>query len=61
MGVAARETVIVGLVGAGGLGRTLAQQNAAQDEAGMLNTVVALILVSILIDTVGRRLRLAFS
>lgn len=60
-GVAARETVIVGLVGAGGLGRTLAQQNAAQDEAGMLTTVVALILVSILIDTVGRRLRLAFS
>lgn len=61
MGVAARETVIVGLVGAGGLGRTLAQQNAAQDEAGMLTTVVALILVSILIDTVGRRLRLAYS
>lgn len=60
-GVAARETVIVGLVGAGGLGRTLAQQNAAQDEAGMLTTVVALILVSILIDILGRRLRLAFS
>ena len=60
-GVAARETVIVGLVGAGGLGRTLAQQNAAQDEAGMLTTVAALIIVSVLIDYIGRHLRAAFS
>ena len=32
--VAMRETVIVGLVGAGGLGRILSQQNAAFDRAG---------------------------
>jgi phosphonate transport system permease protein len=57
--VAARETVIVGLVGAGGLGRLLAQQNAAFDEAAMLTSVAALVVVSTLIDMVSRRVRLA--
>jgi phosphonate transport system permease protein len=55
--VAARETVIVGLVGAGGLGRILAQQNAAQDEAGMLTTIIALVVLAGLIDAVSRRVR----
>jgi phosphonate transport system permease protein len=55
--VAARESVIVGLVGAGGLGRLLGEQNAALDEAAMLTTIVALIVVSMLIDAAGGALR----
>ena len=55
--VAARETVIVGLVGAGGLGRLLAQQSAAFDEAAMLTTVGALVVVSLAIDLLSARLR----
>lgn len=48
--VAVRETVVVGVVGAGGLGRLLEQQRAAFDFQGMLATVVALIVVSLLVD-----------
>jgi phosphonate transport system permease protein len=48
--VALRETVIVGVVGAGGLGRLLEQQRAAFDYAGMLGTVLALIVLSLVID-----------
>ncbi len=58
--VAARETVIVGLVGAAGLGRLLGEQNAAQNEAGMLTAVFGLIVVSAAIETVSRRARAAF-
>jgi phosphonate transport system permease protein len=57
--VAARETVVVGLVGAGGLGRLLAQQNAAFDRAAMTTTIAALIVVSLMIDVAGRLLRRA--
>lgn len=59
--VAARETVIVGLVGAGGLGRMLAEQNAAQSEAQMVVTVVALIGVSACIEAGGRQIRRALA
>lgn len=51
--VAVRETVVVGVVGAGGLGRLLEQQRAAFDFQGMLATVVALIVVSLLVDGVS--------
>ena len=51
--VAARETVVVGVVGAGGLGRLLEQQRAAFDFGGMLATVLALIAVSLLVDGVS--------
>ncbi len=57
--VATRETVIVGLVGAGGLGRLLAQQNAAFDEAAMLTTIITLIAVSLTIDLISARVRAA--
>lgn len=56
--VATRETVVVGLVGAGGLGRLLAEQLAAFDHAGVAGTVIALIGVTVLVDLVsgaGRR------
>ena len=48
--VAARETVVVGVVGAGGLGRLLEQQRTAFNYPGMLATVLALVLVSIAVD-----------
>jgi phosphonate transport system permease protein len=55
--VAMRETVIVGLVGAGGLGRVLAQQNAAFDRAGMLTTLTALVILAFLADVISSRAR----
>jgi phosphonate transport system permease protein len=55
--VAVRETVVVGVVGAGGLGRLLEQQRAAFNYQGMLATVVALIAVSVLVDLVSAAAR----
>lgn len=55
--VAMRETVIVGLVGAGGLGRILSQQNAAFDRAGMVTTVAALVVLAFAVDLVSARMR----
>ncbi|MEM9464074.1 MAG: ABC transporter permease subunit [Actinomycetota bacterium] len=55
--VAMRETVIVGLVGSGGLGRILAQQNAAFDRAAMVTTVAALIVLALLADVMSARMR----
>lgn len=55
--VAVRETVVVGVVGAGGLGRLLEQQRAAFDYRGMLATVIALVIVSVLVDLVGASAR----
>ena len=57
--VATRETVIVGLVGAGGLGRMLTQQNASFDEPAMLTTIITLIAVSLAIDLISARVRAA--
>ena len=48
--VAARETVVVGVVGAGGLGRLLEQQRAAFNYPGMLATVLTLVAVSVAVD-----------
>ncbi|MEW6153798.1 MAG: ABC transporter permease subunit [Actinomycetota bacterium] len=55
--VAARETVVVGVVGAGGLGRLLEQQRAAFDYSAMVGTVAALIAVSVVIDLVSAAAR----
>lgn len=55
--VAMRETVIVGLVGAGGLGRILSQQNAAFDRAGMVTTVLALVVLALAVDLLSARMR----
>ena len=51
--VAVRETVVVGVVGAGGLGRLLEQQRAAFNYQGMLATVLALVVVSVAADLVS--------
>lgn len=55
--VAVRETVVVGVVGAGGLGRLLEQQRAAFNYQGMLATVIALIALSIVVDLVSAAAR----
>ena len=55
--VTIRETVIVGLVGAGGLGRLLAEQQASFDRAGVVTTVATMIVLSFVIDLVSSRLR----
>jgi len=55
--VAVRETVVVGVVGAGGLGRLLEQQRAAFNYQGMLATVFALVVASVLVDLVSAAAR----
>jgi phosphonate transport system permease protein len=55
--VAVRETVVVGVVGAGGLGRLLEQQRAAFNYRGMLATVLALVVVSVAVDLVSAAAR----
>jgi phosphonate transport system permease protein len=55
--VALRETVIVGVVGAGGLGRLLEQQRAAFDYSGMLATVLALLALSVVVDAISTAVR----
>ncbi len=59
--VNAREAVVVGMVGAGGLGVLLTEQTAAFNWAGMTATLGALIIITLLLDggsaVVRRRLR----
>jgi phosphonate transport system permease protein len=55
--VAVRETVIVGIVGAGGLGRVLEQQRAAFDYPAMATTVLTLVALSLLVDAVSLAVR----
>lgn len=56
--VATRETVIVGLVGAGGLGQLLAFQTAGFDWPAVTATLVALVALTLVVDllsTLARR------
>lgn len=55
--VAVRETVVVGIVGAGGLGRMLEQQRAAFDLPAMAMTVLTLVVLSVLVDALSVGLR----
>lgn len=57
--VAVRETVVVGLVGAGGLGDLLAQQIAGFDWAGVAGTLLALVVLTFLVDVVSSAVRSA--
>lgn len=58
--VALRETVIVGVVGAAGLGRLLEQQRAAFDYSGMFATVLALLTLSLVVDAISGAARRSF-
>ncbi len=55
--VAIRETVVVGVVGAAGLGRTIADQVAFFDTDGLLASVLALIVVTVAVDAVSSSFR----
>ncbi len=55
--VAIRETVIVGVVGAAGLGRTISEQSARFDYDGILASILALIVVTLLVDAVSSSIR----
>ena len=57
--VTLRETVVVGLVGAGGLGRQLSAQLTAFDYQGVVATLLALVLLTFLADLVGTAIRRA--
>jgi len=57
--VTIRETVVVGLVGAGGLGTLLALQLAAFDYQGVLATLLALVALTLVVDLLGAGLRRA--
>ena len=54
-----RETVVVGVVGAGGLGLLLRQQLTAFDYAAMTSTLVALIVLTLVADLAGALARRA--
>lgn len=58
--IAIRETVVVGVVGAGGLGRMLEERRAAFDYQSMLSVVIALIVISLLVDLVSASARRAW-
>ena len=51
--VAARDTAVVGVVGAGGLGRLLAEQTAGFAFPRMASTILALVVVTMLVDTLS--------
>jgi phosphonate transport system permease protein len=55
--IAIRESVVVGVVGAGGLGRVLEEQRAAFDYRGMLCVVLALLVLSLTVDFVSAAAR----
>lgn len=55
--VVMRETVVVGIVGAGGLGRLLENQRVAFDLGAMAGTVLALIVLSALVDMISTAVR----
>ncbi len=55
--VTIRETVIVGVVGGGGLGMLLQTQLALFDYGGAVTTIASLLLLSVLVDVTGAGLR----
>lgn len=55
--VAMRETVVVGVVGAGGLGRLLEDQRVGFDYGGMTGTILALVVLSALVDLISSAVR----
>ncbi|MBW4485418.1 MAG: ABC transporter permease subunit [Tildeniella torsiva UHER 1998/13D] len=55
--VCLRETVIVGLVGAGGLGRLLTEQISSFDYSGVMITLGVFVVLTFGVDAVSQRLR----
>jgi phosphonate transport system permease protein len=59
--VAVRETIVVGVVGAGGLGLLLKQQLAGFDYAAVITTLIALIILTLLVDLASAAARRALT
>jgi len=57
--VTIRETVVVGVVGAGGLGLALNQQLASFDYGGAVTTLIALVVLTIVVDFTSAAIRRA--
>lgn len=57
--VCIRETVIVGLVGAGGLGRLMTEQLSSFDYSSLSLTLGCFVLLTLLVDAVSQQFRLA--
>ncbi|MGI9596543.1 MAG: PhnE/PtxC family ABC transporter permease, partial [Acidimicrobiales bacterium] len=55
--VIARETVVVGVVGAGGLGQLMNQHLAARDFAAVIGAIAALLVITFAVDAIGAGLR----
>ena len=55
--VCIRATVIVGFVGAGGLGRLLTEQLSSFDYKGLLTTLIVFIGLTFVVDTIGAGVR----
>lgn len=55
--VAIRETVIVGVVGAAGLGRRLDEQTSSFDYDGILASILALLVVTVVVDVASASIR----
>ncbi len=55
--VCMRETVIVGLVGAGGLGRLLTEQLSSFDYKSLVTTLVCFMVITFLVDLLSAALR----
>jgi phosphonate transport system permease protein len=54
-----RDTVMVGLLGAGGLGALLASQLAAFDWAAVTTVLAAIVVLTLAVDLVSDRARRA--
>ncbi|MFE4107648.1 PhnE/PtxC family ABC transporter permease [Almyronema epifaneia] len=57
--VCLRETAVVGLVGAGGLGRLLTEQLSSFDYGGLVITLIAFVLLTFSVDLISAALRRA--
>lgn len=57
--VCLRETVIVGLVGAGGLGRLITEQISSFDFGGVIITLGAFLLLTFAVDVISGQMRAA--
>jgi phosphonate transport system permease protein len=55
--VVVRETAVVGVVGAGGLGLLLSEQTASFHYAGVASTLIALVALTLLVDLLSAALR----
>jgi phosphonate transport system permease protein len=52
--VCVRATVVVGIVGAGGLGRRLEEQLASFDYRGVVTTLAFFVALTVVVDAISR-------